>query len=85
MASGTPVIGYDTGAIRELVGDQGGCVVPYGADDDRLQPAEPKPLVEATHKVLAQLTEFRRSARQRAEEEFDVRKMVALYIQALQV
>ncbi len=83
MASGTPIIGYDTGAVRELVGTEGGIVVPYGADDDRLQPANPDPLIQAADKILSRLADFRRSARERAECEFDVGDMVAAYIDAL--
>jgi glycosyltransferase involved in cell wall biosynthesis len=85
MACGTPVVGYDTGAIRELVDGKGGCVAPYGAADDHLVPAVPAPLVQASLPVLAHLAEFRRSARQRAVEKFDVRDMVARYLELLLV
>jgi glycosyltransferase involved in cell wall biosynthesis len=83
MACGTPVVGYDTGAIRELIAPAGGCVASYGAADDRLQPAVPGPLVQASLPVLSRLPEFRRSARQRAVEKFDVQEMVARYLELL--
>ncbi|NOH01352.1 MAG: glycosyltransferase family 4 protein [Chloroflexi bacterium] len=32
LACGLPIIGFDTGSLRELVGDEAGCIAPYGAN-----------------------------------------------------
>jgi glycosyltransferase involved in cell wall biosynthesis len=83
MASGLPVVCFDTGALKELVGQGAGWVAPYGADDDRMQPAVVDPLVQGALQVLAKQNEFRRAARQRAEQKFRVENMVDQYFRVL--
>ena len=83
MACGTPTVGYDTGSIAELVGEQAGIVVPYGANDQKLQPADANSCAIAAGKVIHNNLEYRTRARQRAEEHFDAKVMVQKYIQVL--
>jgi glycosyltransferase involved in cell wall biosynthesis len=83
LACGLPVIGYETGAIRELVGMDGGQIVAYGAEATRMQPAEPKPLIDASLYVLENLAHFKSSARKRAEKLFDATVMVEAYKKVL--
>ncbi len=79
LACGLPVVGYDTGAIRELVGTDGGQIAAYGAEATRMQPAKPEPLIDATLRVLDQLAQFKTGARKRAEKLFDAATMVDAY------
>ena len=37
LACGLPVIGFDSGSLKELVTDDAGCVVPYGANPWKLE------------------------------------------------
>jgi len=83
MASGLPVVCFDTGALKELVAPQAGWVAPYGADDDRMQPAVVDPLVQGALQVLAKQTGFSQAARQWAEQKFRVEDMVEQYCRVL--
>lgn len=83
LACGLPVIGYATGSIPELIGQAGGMSVPYGADYWRLESPQTDGLVKAAAHVLENLSAFRASARQRAEEFFSLEKMVERYEQVL--
>lgn len=80
MACGLPVIGYRTGSIYELLGDEGGVCVPYGSDHWKLEKPDIGNLVAAGVQVLQALPQYRLSARKRAEELFDVNRMVDLYL-----
>ncbi len=79
LACGLPVVGYDTGSISELVGEDGGAVRPYGTDHWELKAPEPDELVTASAKVLADLPQFQKSARKRAEDRFGLDQMVEAY------
>jgi glycosyltransferase involved in cell wall biosynthesis len=83
MASGLPVIAYDTGALSELVSSDAGRVVPYGGDAWKLEPPDVNGLVEATRKVLDEQARFRAGARARAEEALGLERMVDGYLAAL--
>lgn len=84
MACGTPVVGFDTGSIAELVGEKAGFVVPYGADDQKLEPANSKALADAAVKIINDHSTFRVHARERAERLFNVNKMISGYIKVLE-
>lgn len=79
LACGLPVVGYATGSIPELVGDNGGVVRPYGSDHWKLDIPESEELVTASANVLANLLQFQKSARERAEALFDLDQMVEAY------
>ena len=83
MACGLPVVSYATGSLPELVGEDGGMVVPYGANYWKLEPPDTDELVKAVSKVLNELPKFRASARQRAETHFGLGQMVDAYHNAL--
>ena len=83
MACGLPVIGYQTGAILELVGEKGGKVVPYGAKDTELEPAVVEPLVDGALDILNHWERYSKSARKRAVTLFDSNTMVEQYIEAM--
>ncbi|NPV84542.1 MAG: glycosyltransferase family 4 protein [Anaerolineae bacterium] len=83
LACGLPVVGFATGAIPELIGEYAGRYVPYGGNHWVLDPPDVISLAGAAYEVLCNREVFSRAARQRAEEAFDVHKMVDLYLDAL--
>jgi glycosyltransferase involved in cell wall biosynthesis len=83
LASGTPVIAFDTGALKEIVGDSGGSVVPYGGNSWRLEKPDIPALAESTWKILENLDAYQKSARQRAESVFGLELMVDQYLDLL--
>ena len=83
LASGLPVVSYATGSLPELVGEDGGAVVSYGADYWKLEAPDTATLAAAAVKVLAQREKFSASARERAEEMFGLDKMVESYKKVL--
>jgi glycosyltransferase involved in cell wall biosynthesis len=83
MACGVPVLAFDTGAVREVVGADAGRVVAYGGDPWRLDPPDIAGLEQAAGEILARPADFRRAARARAEAGFGVDRMVEAYLAAL--
>jgi glycosyltransferase involved in cell wall biosynthesis len=83
MACGLPIIGYQTGAILEIVGEEGGKVVSYGAKDTALEPAVVEPLVDGALDILNHWEKYSKSARKRAEIFFDSNMMVEQYMDAM--
>lgn len=80
LASGIPVVGFDTGALRELVLPEAGVLVPYGGDPWRLQVPDVSALECAARQVLAQWDKFSRGARAVAEDRFGLERMVDSYL-----
>ncbi len=85
LACGTPVLAYDTGALKELVQDGAGQVVPYGADVWQLETPQIEPLAEACLDILQDNPTYRKKARQRAEAAFSLDQMVEGYLAAMGV
>jgi glycosyltransferase involved in cell wall biosynthesis len=83
LACGTPVAAFATGALPELVMGDSGRVVEYGNDPWRAELPRFDPLAEAVMEMLEDQGRFRRSARQVAEEHFDLGKMCTAYRQVL--
>jgi glycosyltransferase involved in cell wall biosynthesis len=83
LACGLPVIGFDSGSLKELVGGEAGCIVPYGANPWKLETPDISALAESASEVLQKQDQFRKSARKRAESEFGLDKMVESYINVL--
>ncbi len=85
LASGLPVIGFDTGSVGELVGD-GGEVVKYDGNPWKLEvPRNLDALGDAGRKVLDHWQEYSRRARGIAERKFDIRRIAQAYLEALSV
>jgi glycosyltransferase involved in cell wall biosynthesis len=83
MASGLPVIGFDTGSLKELVG-RGGEVVEFEGNPWRLEtPRNLEEIGDAGRQVLARWDTYSKTARETAEEKFDIRKAAQQYLQAL--
>jgi glycosyltransferase involved in cell wall biosynthesis len=83
LACGLPVVGYATGALPELVPNEAGRVVPYGADHWKLEAPDTPALAAAAMDVLADQDAFRRGARAHAEAHFDIAQMGERYLDVL--
>lgn len=83
LACGLPVVGFDTGSLSEIVRGDAGRLVPYGANEWKLQKPDIAALAHATIEVLDEQDRFRTLARARAESIFDVEKMVDEYLKVL--
>ena len=83
LACGLPVIGYETGALPELVENVSGIVVPYGGDYWKLESPDISSMVNAAVSVIDNQNQFRLAARARAEAALDVNLMVEKYLNVL--
>ena len=83
LACGLPVVSFDTGALRELVTEDAGRVVPYGSNYWSLEPPVLAPLAGAAAEMITGGERFRDAARRRAEAAFGLDQMVAGYLEAL--
>ena len=83
LGCGLPVVSYATGSLPELIGEDGGTVVPYGTNYWNLEAPKTKPLAKAAENILNNLPAFKESARSRAEKYFSVDMMVEKYRQVL--
>ncbi len=83
LACGLPVIGFDSGSIKELVTDDAGCIVPYGASPWKLETPDISALAAEAGEIFEKQNQFRAAARQQAESEFGLDKMVESYLKVL--
>ena len=83
LACGLPVIGFDSGSLKELVTDDAGCVVPYGANPWKLETPNIEALASSAGEVLEKHSQFRAAARSRAESAFGLDGMVDEYLKVL--
>ena len=83
LACGLPVIGFDSGSLKELVTEDAGCIVPYGGDPWKLETPDISTLAVAAGKVLTKQDLFRAAARRRAESAFGLDQMVESYLKVL--
>lgn len=83
LACGLPVLGFDTGALKELVTTQAGRVVLYGGNPWKLDPPDIQGLVGGAMELIQGQAAFRQGARARAEAAFGLDAMVEAYVQAL--
>jgi glycosyltransferase involved in cell wall biosynthesis len=79
LACGLPIIGYATGSLPELVGEDGGLVVPYNSDYWNLEKPQSAPLAKAALDILHHHADYQKSARTRAEKHFSTEEMVEKY------
>ena len=83
LACGLPVISFDSGSLKELVTDDAGCVVPYGANPWKLETPNIEALASSAGEVLEKQSQFRAAARSRAESAFGLDAMVESYLKVL--
>ena len=82
LACGLPVIGFDTGALKDVTG-VGGIIVPYGTDVWKLEKPILFPLIDAAEKVYRENQKFRKAAREQAESHFSIDKITEEYLSFL--
>ncbi len=83
LACGLPVAGFDTGSLRELIGPDGGKLVPYGGNPWKLEQPDAPALAQAAIEILQEQERFRKAARARAEQILSLDKMVDEYLKVL--
>ena len=83
LSCGLPVIGFDTGSLAEIVQGDAGWVVPYGGNPWKLEPPDIPALADAATEVLEDQPRFRKSAREQAESELGLDRMVDEYLKVL--
>ena len=83
LACGLPVIGFDTGSLPEIVQRDAGRLVPYGADQWKLEQPDIPALADAADEVLRNNEQFRKPARERAESVFGLDTMTDEYLKIL--
>jgi glycosyltransferase involved in cell wall biosynthesis len=83
LACGLPVIGFDTGSLAEIVQGDAGRLVPYGANQWKLEKPDVHALANTAEEVLQNNEQFRASARKQAETALGLDKMVDKYLKVL--
>jgi glycosyltransferase involved in cell wall biosynthesis len=83
LACGLPVVGYDTGALPELLANGAGCIAAYGGDPWKLEKPNLFALVDAAQTVLKNIDSYRLAARKQAELNFDIHTIASSYRQVL--
>ena len=83
LACGLPVIGFESGSLKELVTEDAGCIVPYGANPWKLETPNIDALASSAGDVLEKQDQFRAAARRRAESAFGLDQMIESYLKVL--
>jgi glycosyltransferase involved in cell wall biosynthesis len=83
LASGTPVISFDTGSLQELVVGDAGRLVEYGDNFEKLGLPDCVSLADSAMDILNDPERFQNAARERALTAFDIRKVVEEYLEVL--
>ena len=83
LACGLPVVSFDTGALKELVPENAGRIVPYGNNLWNLERPDIPTLAAASEDLLREQERFRKAARASAESHLGVDKMVDKYLNFL--
>lgn len=85
LACGLPVAAYDTGAMRELVGEDAGVLAEHKSDDSwRFSNPDPQKLAQAALKIQKHNERYKRAARNRALKLFSLEKVSEQYIQVFE-
>ncbi len=86
LNAGLPVLGYDTGALRELVRIGEGEVLPYAGDVWKLDPpANLDALGQGGARIANDWAAYSHAARRGARERFDITQIASRYREALGV
>ena len=83
MACGLPVVGYDTGGLRELVPASIGGLADYGSNPWKLEIPHIVSLIDATRKVASNLSENKQVARAYAKKNFGAEILKKNYLSAI--
>lgn len=80
MALGVPVLGYNTGSLKEIVAG-GGRIVPYRGNAWKLDEPALEPLVNGALDILQNRELYSKKAREQAETNYSVSKIVRQYLE----
>ena len=83
MASGIPVVGYDTGSLKELVSKEAGILKKYDGDLRNLDIPSVDLLVQSIKDIMLSYSEYRLGARKNAVDRFDINEVSNLYLNIL--
>ena len=83
LACGLPVAAFDTGSLPQIVIGDAGRVVPFGADPWKLESPDIPALAKAVVEIYKDQPRFRKAARLRAVESFNIQHVTARYLEAL--
>ena len=83
MASGIPVVGYDTGSMKELVSKEAGILKKYDGDVRNLDIPSVDVLVQSIKDIILSYPEYRLGARKNAVDRFDINEVSNLYLNIL--
>lgn len=83
MACGTPVVSFATGSLPELVQGDAGKIVDYGSDHWELREPDFNAIGQAGLDILEDQTRYRKGARKRAEDIFNMHDMAQKYLEVL--
>ncbi len=83
LACGLPVVGFDTGSLKELVVGDAGRLAPYGGDPWKLDQPDVRPLAQVVAAILDEPARFKKAARLRAEAALGLERMVDDYLRIL--
>ncbi len=81
LAAGIPVVGFDTGSLRELVSPEAGKIVPPKSDPWKLEKPDIDALEKAIRELLPQREKYGLAARSTAEARFDFQKVTDSYLE----
>ena len=82
LASGLPVAAFDTGSARELIGNEAGVLVPYGADAWKLEKPDIGAMIEAIRQMVGQQASMSAAARDRSRSLLSLDRMLEGYRRA---
>lgn len=83
LASGSPVVGFDTGALKELVVHDSGIIVEYLGNPWKLEKPNYSGLIEAIVTMSNNYQYYSVNARKLAEERYDINNVVNHYIEVI--
>jgi glycosyltransferase involved in cell wall biosynthesis len=83
MACGLPIVGFNTGALNELVLGDSGRIVAYGGDVWKLDHPGIAAIAKAAAEILNDQPRFRHAARAQAESALGLDKMMDGYLKIL--
>lgn len=80
MCCSAPVVGFDTGALKELVDKDSGIIVPYGSNPWQLGYPDVENLKKAIINVFSNYDTFSKHAYKRAETKYNIKNMTKNYL-----
>lgn len=85
LACGAPVVGFDTGALNELLTKKTGICVNYGSNPWKLEYPDSQNLIKAIYQIKDYYKEFSCAAREHAEKNYSIEYITSEYIKILKI